>query len=106
VLNRSPEVGAQAEHTLTQYQSGVRTAESLDELEANLDTSTPVRHMRRERLATVISIWTIVVLAIAAAATWFIDRVMAVWIVALVTAIVMSVTLPRERRTSDRLGAP
>jgi Flp pilus assembly protein TadB len=94
---RPPEVSAQSEHTLTQYQRGLQTAESLDELKVNLDTQTTAGRRNARRLAMLLSLWAIAVLAIAGVATWFIDRVMAAWIVALVTAIVISVTFPRVR---------
>ena len=100
------EVGAQAEHTLTQYERGLRTSGSLDALQVNLEADTGVRSATKWWLAKAVSVWTIVVAVVAGATTWFIDQVMAAWIVALVTAIVMYVTLRRVRYASNRTSVP
>ena len=102
-MNQSPEVGAQAEHTLTQYQRGLRSAAPLGELSASLDS--PVPRPSKRWLAKVISVWSVAALLVAAVSAWFLDQVMAAWIVALVTAIVLSVTLTRVGR-ANRVAVP
>jgi hypothetical protein len=101
---RSP--ADEAAHTLTDYQLRLRAAESSDRLEVNLDTRLPaVSRFYVKRLRNVVFLWTIVLLAVAGVATWFLDRVLAAEIVAVFTPIAIFTTLPRVARISDRDGA-
>lgn len=93
----SPEV--EAANTLSGYRARLRDAEARDELDVNLHTDQPVRRFNKRRLGSVVFLWTIVVLAIAGVATWFVDRVLAAEVVAVFTAIVIYTTLSRVRRT-------
>jgi hypothetical protein len=95
---RSPE--DEATNTLSGYQAGLRAADARGRLEVNLDSEAPaVSRFNAQRLRNVAFLWTIIVLAIAVAATWFLDRVLAAETVAIVTAIVIVTTRARLRRT-------
>lgn len=95
---RSPE--DEATKTLSEYQAGLRAAEARDRLEINLDTEAPAAsRFNVGQLRNVALLWTVVVIAIAGAATWFLDRVLAAETVAIVTAIVIVTTRARLRRT-------
>jgi hypothetical protein len=95
---RSPD--DEATNTLSGYQAGLRDAEARGRLEINLDTEArAASRLNVKRLRNVAFLWTIVVLAIAGAAIWFLDRVLAAETVAVVTAIVIVTTRARLRRT-------
>jgi Flp pilus assembly protein TadB len=101
---RSP--ADEAAHTLTDYQLRLRAAESSDKLEVNLDTQPPAvsrAHPKRLRIAC---LWAILVLAVAGAATWFLDRVLAIEVVTVFTLLVIFSTAPRVARISGRDRAP
>lgn len=91
-----------AEHTMNDYQAGLRAAELRARLESDTDRGLPDRHFNRERLRNVASLWTLAVLLIAGAATWLLDTVLAVEIVAVFTAIAIVATFARWRRPPDR----
>jgi uncharacterized membrane protein len=93
---------ADAEHTMNDYQAGLRAAELRARLESDTNREPPDRLFNRERLRNLASLWTIAVLVIAGVATWFLDTVLAVEIVAVVTAIAIVATFARGRRPSDR----
>jgi hypothetical protein len=102
---RSP--ADEAAHTLTDYQLRLHAAESRDQLEINLDTERPaVSRVYLKRLRNTVFLWTIVVLAAAGVATWFLDRVLAAEIVAVFTLTAIFTTLPRVARISARDGVP
>jgi hypothetical protein len=102
---RSP--ADEAAHTLTDYQLRLRAAEAGDRLEVNLGAEPPAPSLFNvNQLRNVAFLWTIVVLAIAGVATWFLDRVLAAEIVAVLTPIVIFATPARLRRRSDRDATP
>jgi hypothetical protein len=104
---RPPSPDAEAANTLSKYHAQLRAAESRDQLEINLDTEgATISRIDIARLRNVVFLWTIVILPIAGVATWFLDRVLAAETVAVVTAIVIFMTLPRVLRTSYRDAAP
>lgn len=97
---RPPSPEAEAANSLSKYQAGLRDAELRNRSEIDLDTETPtVSRLNAKRLGIVLVLWTIVAFAIAGFATWFLDRVLAAEIVAVVTAIVILTPLARLRRT-------
>jgi Flp pilus assembly protein TadB len=98
---RSP--ADEAAHTLTDYQLRLRAAEASDRLEVNLETRpATVSRFYLKRLRNALLLWTIVVIAVAGVATWFLDRLLAAEIVAIFTPIVIFTTLPRVARMADR----
>ena len=101
---RLPE--AEASSILSKYQIRLRAEELRDQQEVNLETE-PRAFTRfdKERIRNVAFLWTIIVVAIAAVATWFLDQVLAAETVAAVTAIVIVTTLPRVLRASRRGAA-
>jgi hypothetical protein len=102
-----PNPVVEATSTLSDYQAGLRAAESRDQLEVNLDTErATISRLDIARLRNVVFLWTIAVVAIAGVATSFWDRVLAAEIVAVFTPIAIFTTLPRVARISDRDGAP
>ena len=106
-MYRPPSPEGQASHTLSEYQIRLRAAELRDQQAVNLDTEPRVlTRFNMQRLRNLAFVWTIVVLAIAGAATWFLDQVLAAETVAVVTAIVIFTTLPRVVRGSGRGTAP
>lgn len=100
-LGRPREVGAQAEHSLFEYQAGLREAELRDRVDGLATEPLPAGHRNLGRLWRVALLWTVVVLAMGAVATWFLDTVMAVETVSVVTAIVI-VTIRGRRRPASR----
>jgi hypothetical protein len=103
---RPPSPDVEASNTLSNYEARLRAAESRDRLDVNLVTEPPgVSRVKAERLRTVGFLWSVGVLAIAGAATWFLDPVLAAETVAVFTAIVIFTALPRMRRASDRDAA-
>jgi len=96
----------EAVNTLSAYYAQLHAAESRDQLEINLDTQrATISRLDIARLRNVVFLWTIVVLAVAGVATWFLDRVLAAEMVAVFTPIAIFTTLPRVARISDRDGA-
>jgi len=108
---QSPRAGRSLEtdtaNTLSAYQAGLRAAEARDRLEVNLDTElSTARRFNAKRLRNVVLLWTLVALAIAGVAIWFLDRVSGAEIVAVSTAILIFTPLARIWRTSDTDPAP
>lgn len=97
---RSPE--GESANTLYQYHERQRAAELRDGLEVNLDTEPHAGPIDMGRLRNVALLWAVAVLAIAGFATWFLDRVLAAEIVAVVTATALFTPLAHARQTSDR----
>jgi hypothetical protein len=101
---RSP--ADEAAHTLTDYELRLRAAEADDRYEVNVGTEPPgFGRFSRQRLRNVAVVWTLVILAIAGVATWFLDRVLAAEIVAVLTPVVIFMTPALLRRISDREAA-
>lgn len=97
---RPPSPDAEAQNILSKYQAGLRAAESRDRSEINLDSEPPaIRSLNTKRLRNVALLWIVVAFAIAGVTTWFLDRVLAAEIVAVVTAIAIFTPLARDRRT-------
>jgi Flp pilus assembly protein TadB len=102
---RSP--ADEAAHTLTDFQLRLRAAEASDRLEVNLGTEPPAfSRFNLKQLRNVAVLWTIVVFAIAGVATWFLDRLVAAEIVAVLTPVVIFMTPALLRRISDTNAAP
>jgi hypothetical protein len=102
---RSPE--GEASYTLSKYQIQLHAAELRDRQEVNLDTEPrALTRFGMKRLRNVVFVWTIIVLVIAAVATWFLDRVLAAEIVAVLTPIVIFTTPVRWLRTADPNASP
>jgi Flp pilus assembly protein TadB len=99
-LYRPPSPDAEAANSLSKYQAGLRAAESRNRSEISLDTESPADSgLNTKRLRNVLLLWAVVAVAIAGLATWFLDRVFAAEIVAVVTAIVILTPVARVRRT-------
>jgi hypothetical protein len=106
-LYRPPSPDAEAANSLSKYQAGLRAAESRDRSEINLDTEpAAARRFNAGRLAKVIFLLAVGVVAMAGVATWFLDRVVAAEIVAAFTAIVIFTALSRVRPASGGEAAP
>jgi hypothetical protein len=96
-----PAPGVEAANMLSKYNIGLHAAESRDRLDVNLDAEpSAVSHVDVRRFVNVVVVWTVVVLAVAGAGTWFLDRVLAAETVTVLTAIVMVTGLARLRRTA------
>jgi hypothetical protein len=99
-LYRPPSPDAEATNSLSKYQAGLRAAESINRSEINLDAESPaVSAFNAKRLRNVLLLWAVVAFAIGSLVTWFLDRVLAAEIVAVVTAIVVLTPAARGRRT-------
>src|SRR5258706_7823928 len=106
-LYRPPSPDAEATNSLSKHQAGLRAAESRNRSEINLDTEQPAGgRFNTGRLAKVVFLCAVGVLAIGGAATWFLDRVLASEIVAVFTAIVIYMALSRVRPASGGDAAP
>jgi hypothetical protein len=100
---RSP--ADEANHTLTDYELRLRAAEATDRLEVNLGPEAPGSgRFNRKRLRIAGVLWTIGMLAVASVATWFLDRVVAAEIVAVLTPIAIFMT-PRSLLGTPRRDA-
>ena len=77
-----------------------------EQVAGDSDTKQPESPFNLKRLVSVVFLWAMAALAIAAVATWFLDWVVAVEAVAVVTAIVMVTILVRGRRSLDLNQAP
>jgi hypothetical protein len=102
---RQHDLRVDAENALSDYQSGLRAAELRDQLESDVAAGpAAASRLNIRRIGIVAFLWAIAVLAMAGVATWFLDRVVAVETVGVVTAIVF-MTVASRRRTSNQ-GAP
>ncbi|SRR5581483_4246731 len=104
--NRPRDVGAEADHTLAEYHRHLDAAELREQLDRDPSAPAPSMESNGGRLRNVATAWTVAILVIAAVALWFLDRVMATEIVAVLTAFVTAFSLARRSPNEPRPDTP